>query len=267
MKHTSSLPSFLATATLVAVSLTADLANAQSAPLFRGFNFAERTIGGSFVGPNGQTYTARLLLDEADYRTGTTHSVFIKPEDYRVVTDFNGAGQRINCPFDGPGVKTIEFAAPPVVECTWKQGNGSRAPSGTVTLRGRSAANPITDLPQQTPITKSDFIQFGETTIGGTSEVAPGSSVEFSLLLDRFDYRNGNSHKVWAKPQDYQVRTVANNYAGQIRGIRCTSNDGAAFTSTTSGSIAISAGKAPVVTCTWADGPSSAAVVRTVVLD
>lgn len=113
-----------ATAALVPAAVSAD-------PLFKDFVFGGKTISGQFTPPSGGVFTVSLLLDVADYRNGTSHKVYIKPEDYKV--NKGGWTGLLNCPTDGPGVKVVSAGSPPTLTCTWKVGPGSQ-PSGTVVL-------------------------------------------------------------------------------------------------------------------------------------
>lgn len=260
----------LTIAVAAVATLSAGSAWAQGAPRFKAAKLGEITLGGTFKAANGQTYTARVLVDEIGYREGTSHSVYLKPEDYKLDTDFIGAGWRINCPFDGPGVKTVAFNRAPSVTCIWKQGNGASAPSGTVELtRVNRSTNPLADLAPKAPLTKTPFLNFGATVVSGSTivDATTGATVTFSLTLDRLDYRNGNSHKAWTRPEEYDVTFERINYTKPVQSLACASNDGTSFTNTRPGALAIASGKAPVVVCTWKDGPSSKANTYTVVLD
>lgn len=103
-------------------------------PLFKSFRARGKTIVGGLT-HLGTTYTLRLDLDVADYRNGTSHKAYLKPEGYSV--DRGGYTGQLNCPTDGPGTKLVSAGAAPALTCTWKVGNGAQPPEnqGTVTLQ------------------------------------------------------------------------------------------------------------------------------------
>ncbi len=123
-----------------ALMLTAGAAMAEPVfngdpPLFKSVNFGGKTISGTF-NHVGTDYTVSLKLDVIDYRNGTSHKVYVKPEDYQV-NKGSWTGQ-LQCPvIAGPGVKVVSAGSAPVLSCNWKFGNGVQPPenSGTVTLQ------------------------------------------------------------------------------------------------------------------------------------
>ena len=199
-------------------------------PLFKAYGFAETTLIGTFEHPTGTSHTIRVALDMVDYRNGTSHKAWLKPEDYRI--DRGTWTGLLNCPaIAGPGLKGVSAGASPTITCTWKAGYGS-APSGTVQL---TPGTPKLMPPE--PLFKA--MRFGRTTLRG-SFTWNGVEYAYSVLTDMADYRNGSSHKAWLKPEDYKL-TSADEFPGAVS---CPAVAGA-------GVKLVAAGRSPVVSCTW----------------
>ena len=109
------------------------LAGAASAQGNEAYTASDRTIKGNFT-YNGTTHTVSVGVDQFRYRNGSSHRIWVIPEGNKkdVVPAFSGPGFRVNCPFDSPGVQSYRGSR---ITCTWKAGNGSSAPRGTVSLR------------------------------------------------------------------------------------------------------------------------------------
>lgn len=120
------------------VTLTEGGALVEADPRFRSFNAGGKTISGTFE-YNGVEYTVSQLLDVLDYRNGTSHKAWTKPQGYQLdrgAFPSAGAGYQINCPsLAGPGARLVAAGSAPRVACTWKAGNGSGAPTGDFELK------------------------------------------------------------------------------------------------------------------------------------
>lgn len=84
---------------------------------------------------DGFDYTVSVDADRIRFRNGSSHREFAIPESHKKSDGgFSavGPGFRVRCPFDSPGVEAYDGKAK--ITCTWKAGNGSKAPTGTVVL-------------------------------------------------------------------------------------------------------------------------------------
>lgn len=114
------------------------------------------TFAGSFEYPSGDgnaTATVSVVADVLQFGDGPGLVEYVIPESHKkTVENFSGSGFQVKCPFDGPGVETVDSidgtdADPAEIVCSWKAGYGGGKPTGTVVL------TPGTPLPLDTPTT------------------------------------------------------------------------------------------------------------------
>lgn len=148
-----------------------------------------------FTDSKGNQYRVTVALDQVSYNNDVTQSAFLKPEDYKAVVTplegappFKGGGKRVTC-LKGPGVKG--FGPNPMVMCTAKEGNGSKAPKQDFLME-------LEELPPEAVPAKARNrgLKINGKTLKGTIAGKP-----VFLTLDVMDYRNGNSHKAFIKAE------------------------------------------------------------------
>lgn len=114
------------------------------------------TFAGTFEYPSGEVTemaTVAVVADVLRFGDGPGLIEYVIPESHKKsVENFSGNGFQVKCPFDGPGVETVDSIDgsdedPAEIVCTWKAGYGGGKPSGTVTLTTG------TPLPLDTPTT------------------------------------------------------------------------------------------------------------------